>query len=190
MNMLLIRHTKTATPAGLCYGRTEVPLADTFPTEAAAVLAALPPPPWRIISSPAERCRRLADYLGHPVQLDERLRELNFGVWENRPWQELPRAETDFWADDYVHRRPTGGESFGELAARAQSFFADHQATSALPLVVVTHAGIIRALLAQTRGLPLAESFNLPVDFGSVHLLSTAAHQPCAKGPASVRPDP
>lgn len=173
MNILLVRHTQTAVPAGLCYGRTDVPLADTFPAEAAAVRAALSPPPWRLVSSPAARCRRLAEFLGAPIASDERLRELDFGAWENRLWTELPRAETEPWLADFVHRRPPGGESFGELAARAAAALADlTRSDDVRPLVVVTHAGVIRALLARAEGRPLAEAFGTPVPFGSVHLLS------------------
>jgi alpha-ribazole phosphatase len=42
MNVVLIRHTRIAVPAGLCYGHADVPLAESFPTEAAAVVAHLP----------------------------------------------------------------------------------------------------------------------------------------------------
>lgn len=179
MNALLIRHTKTAVPEGLCYGRTDVPLADTFATEAVAVRAALPPPPWRLVSSPAARCRQLAETFDAPVAFDERLRELDFGEWESRLWAELPREATEFWLADFVHRRPPGGESFGELAARAFSALADlSRAAGELPLVVVTHAGVIRALLARAHGWPLSAAFAAPIPFGSVHRLPLPVSAP------------
>lgn len=173
MKLFLIRHTSTACPAGLCYGRTEVPLADTFREEAAAVRAALPPHPWRFFSSPASRCRRLAEYLGGPVQIDPRLQELDFGSWENRPWAELPREDTESWLGDFVHRRPPGGESFGDLAGRACGFLKDLSACPASPpIVVVTHAGVIRALLALAQGQALADAFARPIAFGCVQALN------------------
>jgi len=36
---------------------------------------------------------------------------------------------------------------------------------------VITHAGVIRALLARALNLPLANSFQLRIDSGSVHKL-------------------
>ena len=188
MNTLLVRHTKTAVPEGLCYGRTDVPLADTFATEAAAVRAALPPPPWRIVSSPAARCRQLAETFDAPVAFDERLCELDFGEWENRLWADLPRAQTEPWLADFVHCRPPGGESFGELAARAAAVLLDlTRLPDDRPLVVVTHAGVIRALLAAHRRIPLGEAFRLPVAFGSVHTL-TAFNSPIHPASAPVAP--
>ena len=179
MNVFLVRHTSVAAPAGLCYGRTEVPLADTFATEAVAVRAALPPPPWRLVSSPAARCRQLAETLDAPAVVDERLRELDFGEWENRLWSELPREATEFWLADFVHRRPPGGESFGELAERASAALADlSREAGGLPLVVVTHAGVIRALLARAHGWPLSAAFAAPIPFGSVHRLPLPASDP------------
>jgi len=62
--LCLIRHTRVAAPAGLCYGQLDIPLADTFAEEARAVREALAhqfpaglPPIW---SSPSLRCRSLA----------------------------------------------------------------------------------------------------------------------------------
>jgi len=170
MNAILLRHTKTAVPEGLCYGRTEVPLADTFAAEATTVRAALPPGPWRIVSSPAARCRQLAEFLGAPVAVDERLRELDFGEWENRLWIDLPRDATEHWLADFVSRRPPGGESFGELATRAAAALSDlAREPDARPLIVVTHAGVIRALLAHAEGRPLSAALGTPVPFGSAH---------------------
>ncbi len=175
MNAILLRHTKTAAPEGLCYGRTEVPLADTFAAEAAAVRAALPPGPWRIVSSPAERCCRLAQFLGGPATYDERLRELNFGEWGTRRWSDLPRAATEHWLADFVHRRPPGGESFSELAARAAAALSDlAREPDTCPLLVITHAGVIRALLARAEGRPLVEAFARPVSFGGIYRLPSA----------------
>lgn len=168
--LYLIRHTSVDVPDGLCYGRTEVPLAATFSAEASAVRAILPPGPWRVFSSPASRCRRLAAFLDQRVEIDERLHELDFGEWENRFWPDLPRAATEHWLADFVNRRPPGGESFAELAARAAAF-ADDIATHCAEqrVVAVAHAGVIRALLAHAQGRPLAEAFSIPVPTGSVH---------------------
>lgn len=170
--MILVRHTTPAGASGLCYGRLDLPLADSFETEAAAVRAALPPGPWRLISSPATRCRLLAERLGQPVTLDPRLAEMDFGAWEGLRWDDIPRDVLDPWCADFVTARPPGGETFTELAARAHAFTAEIAARpDAAQTVVVTHSGVIRALLTAARGMSLTEAFSLDVPFGSVQVV-------------------
>ena len=170
MPVILVRHTRPAVPAGVCYGITELDLAPTFDDEAAAVAAALPHAD-RLVSSPLGRCRRLAERIGAarglvPV-VDERLREFDFGTWEGVRWDCIPRAELDAWAADFFHARPHGGESVQMLRERVADAIADYR-RSGESHVVVTHAGVIKAALAQA-GHP--DGWKAVVEFGaSVHL--------------------
>lgn len=183
--LYLVRHTAVAAP-GLCYGHHDVPLADTFAEEAAATAAKVLDlvggwenlAPARVVSSPAARCRRLAVGLrpfsmARTLQFDERLRELHFGRWENRPWAELPAAELNPWMADYVTTAPPEGESFAALHQRTGAFLAElaAEANGGPPVVAVTHAGVVRSLLCHALDLPLGHAFRLNVDFGSVSLL-------------------
>jgi alpha-ribazole phosphatase len=171
--LILIRHTAVSGVEGLCYGRSEVALSQTFETDAASVAAALPPGPCVVYSSPSRRCRRLAERFSVPLAIDDRLRELDFGAWEGRAWNDLPRGDLDLWCADHVCRRPPGGESFAELAARALSFAENVVACHGNRCVLaVTHAGVIRALVARARGIPLAEAFSMDVAFGSLHTVT------------------
>lgn len=175
MSIYLVRHTSVAVAEGLCYGITEVPLENSFNSEVAVLLRRLPIPPSHVLSSPAVRCQKLAAAFDVSVTIDARLRELNFGDWENRLWEDIPKVEIDSWSKDFVNRAPPGGESFQSLANRAVACL--EEATRDLNsanIVCVTHAGVIRALIATSRGMPLAEAFSLPVAFGSIHLLQEA----------------
>jgi alpha-ribazole phosphatase len=175
MKLLLIRHTALAGTDGLCYGRTDVPLAASFSAEAAAVRAALPPPPWTLYASPALRCRLLAETFDRPVIVDPRLGEVDFGDWDGRAWDDLPRAALDGWCEDFVHARPPRGESFTDLIARAEHFVADIARRHPDGTVVaVTHAGIIRALLAPRSGLGYTDAFNIAVPHGSIRACDAA----------------
>jgi len=170
--MILVRHTTPAGAEGRCYGRLDLPVIESFETEAAQVVAALPPGAKRIYSSPSLRCRLLAERLGAPVTLDERLLELDFGAWEGVRWDAIPRDLLAPWCDDFVHARPPGGETFVELAARAEDFAAAAAAiarSEGVEPLIVTHSGVIRALLTRARGLPLSAAFDLDVPYGSVH---------------------
>ena len=87
------------------------------------------------------------------LRFDPRLAEIDFGAWEGRPWDAIPRADQiDAWAADVGGYAPPGGESPRPVAgARARI------PSTALPdrdTVVVTHAGVIRSLLAADQGLP------------------------------------
>ena len=174
MEIYLIRHTAVQAP-GICYGHYDVPLAATFAAEAARLPAKLPPPPYRVYSSPAERCLTLAATVGTDITLDERLREMNFGTWENRLWADLPPAETTPWMADYVTLAPPSGETFGAVQQRAAAFLAD-LATAAHPepTLVFTHGGTIRALVCHCLDIPLRNAFQLQIDYASVTKLTLA----------------
>jgi len=175
----LIRHTAVLTK-GLCYGHHDVPLADTFATEAARLRTRLPPLPaagLRTFSSPAARCLALAAEFSPAVIPEERLREMHFGTWENRLWNDLPPAETAPWMADYVTLAPPGGETFGAVQHRAAAFltelpviFPEEEA----PVLVFTHGGTIRALVSHCLEIPLRNAFQLHIDFASV---TTLQHQ-------------
>ena len=161
----LVRHTRPAVPTGVCYGMTDLKLASTFDDEAASVLVALPSAD-RLVTSPLHRCRQLAERIGtvralEPV-VDDRLREMDFGTWEGVPWESIPRAELDAWAADFFHARPHGGESVHMLHERVDSALVDYR-RSGVSHLLVTHAGVIKAALAQS-GHP--DGWRVTVDFG------------------------
>jgi alpha-ribazole phosphatase len=132
----------------VCYGVTDLPPGPDLENEARR-LAVQVPPATAVLSSPLARCLRLAELLararGLELTVDTRLRELDFGSWEGRRWDDLPRAEIDLWAADLTGARPHGGESVAMLAERAGA------ALAAAPdgALVVTHMGVIRAALAR-----------------------------------------
>ena len=187
--LILVRHTHVTEAEGLCYGRTEVGLADTFADEAEAVRAALPAGLAAVYSSPAMRCVRLATQLAPEPIIDERLHELDFGQWDGRLWADIPRQHLDAWGADFVTIAPPGGESFTALAARAHAFAEDiARRHGSAPVVAVTHGGVIRALVARARGLALADAFSIDVPPGSVHLL--APRRRCFVASATPIPAP
>lgn len=152
MRLVLIRHPAPVIATGLCYGSSDL---DADPAALAAALAALPAqlPPQAdalaIHSSPLRRCTALAGPLAairhaRPPVLDARLAEMDFGQWEGRAWDAIPRAEIDAWAQDPVHYAPGGGETVLQVAARVAGFLADCEDDA----IVVCHAGTIRLLTA------------------------------------------
>ena len=150
MPVTLLRHTTPAVAAGVCYGISDLDVTGSFAEEAQAALENLPAVD-SIVTSPLLRCRRLADHIATahamPVTQDRRLREMDFGTWEGRAWADIPRAELDLWAADFLHARPHGGESVAMLAARTQEAIVELGNTQK-HVLIVTHAGVIKAALA------------------------------------------
>jgi len=173
MDIYLIRHTQTANSVSLCYGQTDVVLADSYADEMANLHNKLPEfaDDCSVFSSPLTRCLQLAQTFSDNVITDERLLELNFGDWEGLQFDAIDPDVLQHWTDNLVTAKPPHGENFEELYLRATAFWKDILASDAKQVLVFTHAGVIRALLAQVLNMPLANAFQLRIDSGSVHKL-------------------
>ncbi|WP_108879477.1 histidine phosphatase family protein [Anderseniella sp. Alg231-50] len=152
MGLVLLRHTKPDIADGTCYGSTDLKPGANFAMEAEAVLQALPWKADQILSSPLVRCAQLADRIStsHSTQpsFHDGLKEMDFGVWEGLRWDNVPIDELNQWANDLLHARPHGGESVHQMQQRALAVLEAHGAWRAdTATLVVTHAGVIRAVL-------------------------------------------
>lgn len=115
-----------------------------------------------VISSDLGRTRRtaeiIADACGCDVIYDPRLRELNMGVLEQRPLDELTEEE-ESWRRTLVNGTEGGripeGESMSELAERMQAAL---NACLSLPEgsrpLIVSHGMALGALVSTLLGLP------------------------------------
>lgn len=163
LDLYLVRHPRPAVAPGLCYGATDLDLADD-PEACAARLRPLLPAGAKVISSPLQRARRLAEALHAAAGLDERLRELDFGTWEMKPFSEIPPHGFDVWGRALTDFRAPSGELYADMAARVWAAFERHrQGTRAL--VLVGHNGPMRALTGTLLGLPSDRWLNLEFDF-------------------------
>jgi broad specificity phosphatase PhoE/nicotinamide riboside kinase len=129
-------------------------------------LAEHEPAPAVVWSSDLVRCRALAERIAQrhavPLRVDPRLREQSLGAWEGRTWAEIttaePAAVTEYW-ENYYAARPTRGESFRDMEARATAWWSEAQREHrGQRVLVVTHIGVIRALLCRALGVPGAQA--------------------------------
>lgn len=175
MDIYLIRHTQTANVEGLCYGQSDLGLAISFPEEVEVLHDKLPSfdQDCRVFSSPLTRCAQLAQTFSESVIIDPRLQELNFGDWEGQRFDDIDQIALQHWTDNFATATPPNGESFADLYQRAGEFWQELLATPTPSdqVIIVTHAGIIRALLALVLNLPPANAFQFRIDAGSVHKL-------------------
>ncbi|WP_041257844.1 alpha-ribazole phosphatase [Fibrella aestuarina] len=181
MTIYLIRHTEVAVGRSICYGGSDVALADNYAEQLAHIQTNLATPPNVIWASPLSRCRQLAQDLALAsevadvveVNFDDRLREYHFGDWEMLPWSDIPRDALDQWMSDFVQLAPPNGETFQALADRVGAFWQE----KIEPMVekhpngtiyVVSHGGVIRTLLCLFLDLSLRNAYRLNLDYGAV----------------------
>jgi broad specificity phosphatase PhoE len=140
-----LRHGETDWNAqNLSQGAVDIPLNETGLAQARSASLLLQGRGIRsIISSPLSRAKVTADIaaaqLGLPVEIDDGLKEVAFGVMEGKPMSEWFQP----WVDGLL--TPEGAESFPTLTKRAVA--AINRSIARPPLVlVVAHGALFRAL--------------------------------------------
>ncbi|MCB4365017.1 histidine phosphatase family protein [Hydrogenophaga taeniospiralis] len=152
MTLWLLRHAPVVLDAGRCYGATDVPANLALTSQAARSMAALLPEGAPLWVSGLQRAQQLARELhtlrpdlGAPAT-DTRLNEMNFGRWELKRWDAIPRQAFDVWLADFAHHRFGGAESVQQLIDRVAVALAAVRLKQQGQAVWVTHAGVIRAV--------------------------------------------
>lgn len=170
MKLVFIRHTSVAVAPGVCYGQTDVPLAESFETEARRVKESLEKYSFdRTFVSPLSRCRRLAEFCGYAEATpDSRLLEMNFGEWEMKKYDEISDPRLQEWFADYMNTRPTGGESSADQRARLLDFVEDIKHGGFSTVGIFTHGGILIHALATIGARSYDDIFSNPPGYGSI----------------------
>ena len=171
MEIYLVRHTETICEKGICYGQSDVGIAEPFDEIFSQIISELPSKAV-IFSSPLKRCSILARHIQEKIntilyQEDERLKEMNFGDWELKSWDEIPPEQLNPWMEDFVNIQVSNGESFTELHERVADFLNEIEAFEN-PVIIVSHAGVIRSILCHQTKTPLKKAFENKVNFGQV----------------------
>jgi probable phosphoglycerate mutase len=150
--LVLIRHGATDwNRRHLVQGSSDIPLSADGRSEVAG---------WNLpaefelfdrISSPLSRARETAEILfGGPVRTDDRLREMDWAIWEGRTLADLRAEIGDLmtaWEARGLDFRAPGGESPREVQGRVLPLLAECARTKT-PTVAVCHRGVIRAIYA------------------------------------------
>jgi ribonuclease H / adenosylcobalamin/alpha-ribazole phosphatase len=188
---LLLRHGETQMSVEKRYaGTSDAPLNAVGLQQAAAAAKRLATSGLDVIvSSPLLRARTTASEVaalsGRPVVVDEGFRETDFGAWEGLTFAEVRERWPDLltaWLAD-PEKGPPGGESF--LAARQRVEAALRRVLAAYAgqkVLIVSHVGPIKALVASVLQAPAAAVFRMHLDLAALSSIDWYAD-----GPAVLR---
>jgi alpha-ribazole phosphatase/probable phosphoglycerate mutase len=132
--------------------------------------------PWdAIVSSPLSRCagfaRELAGNRHLPLHLEERFREIGFGEWEGRTHDELDvdNRQLARFRLDPVNNRPPGAEAVEQFRDRVWAGLTDvHQRFAGQYVLIVAHAGVIRAAISHALGARIDYLFRIKVPYAAI----------------------
>jgi alpha-ribazole phosphatase len=184
----LLRHGETELGGGL-RGSLDDALTDAGWQQMRAAVTGQGP--WdRLVSSPLQRCARFAEELGArlalPVSLDPDLQELHFGAWEGQSAAALMASDAEalgrFWADPYAFTPPQGEPVLAFSARVLGAVERLHQRYAGERVLLVSHGGVMRLLLAQARGLPREQLLNVEVAHGALFNLLVEAGPVLSEG--------
>ena len=136
---------------GRCIGQSTIQTTEPLQASVRRVVASAPFEPTRLFCSDLPRCSQLAEGLANhwniELEVTEDLREMHFGEWEGRSYDEIDATDTlrwRTWCEDWRNAAPPRGESLEQLMSRVSSWLGG-RAPSERDLLV-THAGVIRVL--------------------------------------------
>jgi broad specificity phosphatase PhoE len=183
LRLFLVRHGETADNVKMRYvGIRDEPLTNEGKKQAQQAAAALAQLPIdRIVTSPLSRAANTAAAIqsgcGVELRIDARLAEGSFGRWEgltrsevlamgNQEAEHLSRWESD------ASYAPPGGESFVDVQNRVVDLVVELRRDFAgSSIVLVSHVGPIKALIAAALEIPLLSASRFFLDPGTISVV-------------------
>lgn len=166
----VLRHGEVAGRAHVYRGALDEPMTEAGMAQVRRVAERMARPPFDLVAcSPLSRCQTFAAsyarQLACPLEVHEAFSEMRFGGWEGLTPDEAavrdPGQHGAFRTGDDQVAAP-GGESLAGLRARVRrgwaSWLADARGGHRL---LVTHAGVMRALLVELAGLDPARIYRV-----------------------------
>lgn len=174
----LVRHGVAEGDSNRCCGQADPQLSMEGILQSNAIARRLAAEKiFKVYASTSSRAVQTAQILAQPhglhVQTIADLREIHFGDFEGLTYDEIERRWPDLfqsWMTQPTETQFPNGESFIQMRKRAlkalDPLLNAHKNES---IVVVTHAGVIRAVLAQALSIPDREIFRLGQKHGALN---------------------
>ena len=187
--VVFVRHGETDFPLNriYCDGREEPALNSLGIVQASQVADCLRGARIdALYASPCLRTQMTAETVaaGHGdlrIVFEDDLRERHFGIWEGLYFNEIESQfplEYESWKRDQAAFKPDGGESVYDLAGRVvpvvSEIVARHRGET---VVLVTHVGPIRVLVAEALGMPVESYRRLHIDPASITVVDYGLSQ-------------
>jgi alpha-ribazole phosphatase/probable phosphoglycerate mutase len=178
--VILVRHGEAAIEPGTICGRLDPPLSAAGRARIGRVARWLAEVEvGAVYASPARRAiqtaRLLAAGRALGVERVPALREVDFGAFEGLTWEEARARDPETCAAWLARPHEVtfpGGEGFAGVSARALSALSSLRASrGGGTLLVVAHAGVNRAILADALGMTLANAFRIDQAPGAVNVI-------------------
>ena len=178
INVVMVRHATTDwNERGRIQGHCDISLNDHGRAQARSWC--FDASGYRWIASPLKRTLETARLLGGmSIEREPRLREMHWGEWEGRTLVELRESMREVMTRNEARGldfRPPGGESPRDVQKRLISWLVD-VSVQTKPCLVVTHKGVIRALMAYATGWDMIGKSPIRLDWNSAHLFRVRAH--------------
>ncbi len=166
MILYCVRHGESVYNAeGRIQGRLDVPLSELGRRQSAAAAAALAGLPIdALYASPLRRAMEtaeiIADALALTVQTDDRLMEINVGVFADKHPSELaelwPQALARWKSEDLDFVIP-GGESRRQVIARGRAALQEIAAAGRQAAIIVSHGRLLTCTLKDILAIPAGQ---------------------------------
>jgi probable phosphoglycerate mutase len=140
---------------------------------------------WQyIITSPMKRCsefaQQLAEKISVPVTTENDLREVGFGSWEGRSREQIMtdnlKEYEDFYRDP-VNCRPDGAEPLADFINRVTTSWGKIlNEYKGQHILIVAHAGVIRAIVAHVLNAEAIGMYHIKVDNAGVSRIINSDH--------------
>ncbi len=131
-----------------------------------------------IYCSDLSRCLQTAKIINshfkHDIVIDKRLREISFGIWEGLTYNDAYAKYPDLvkiWFNQAESFQVPKGEAYNMVMERVYEAVIDITGQGVNDVAIVTHGGVIRALLYKLKLIKSDEIWSDMVRPGSVTLL-------------------
>lgn len=129
-----------------------------------------------LLSSQAIRVVSTAKIVSELIKLETELvpdlNEWDVGAWEGSSYLEIKKTKPDeyfHWVEDPIENKPPDGESIRDLYKRSvlvlDKMIDSHPGKK---IALISHAGVIRSILAHALGMPLINFWRISIPAGSV----------------------
>lgn len=180
MNIYIIRHGQTnANLKGAYYGRLDIPLNAKGIKQMKRLRPALENIVFdRVYSSDCSRTLESLKLCGNDlyqqVQIDPRLAEIDFGVFEGMTYKEIANTYpklTSEWQANWKGFCPPDGESFTDFYHRVVLFWEEILTSPRDNILIMAHSGTIKAIYCYILGSNLDLFWNFTAHNGKINLI-------------------